>query len=120
MPQVDVDGNEFGGIRLPFIAVPLGTYTGWNYDLPKLARFHYLAGLIGSFQPFALTKAQRLSAGDTRLSIEERYQDRADYATRIQAAIAELVAKRLVRPEDVAAIEQESETYWDGIVLGKP
>jgi hypothetical protein len=119
VPQVDVDGNDLGGIRLPFIAVPLGTYTGWNYDLPKLARFHYLAGLIGSFQPFALTKAERLSSGDPRPSIEERYHDRTDYAVRIKAAIDELVAKRLVRPEDVEAIELESEIYWDGIVLGK-
>jgi len=38
--------------------------------------------LIGSFQPFALTKAQRLSSGDTRLSIEERYVDRAHYVAR--------------------------------------
>ena len=27
---VDSDGNEVAGIRLPPIAVPLGTYTGWN------------------------------------------------------------------------------------------
>ena len=28
--NVDADGNETAGIRLPEIAVPLGTYTGWN------------------------------------------------------------------------------------------
>ena len=27
---VDADGNEIAGIRLPSIAFPLGTYTGWN------------------------------------------------------------------------------------------
>jgi hypothetical protein len=27
---VDADGNEVAGLRLPPIAVPLGTYTGWN------------------------------------------------------------------------------------------
>jgi len=27
---VDADGNEIAGIRLPPIAVPLGTHTGWN------------------------------------------------------------------------------------------
>ena len=27
---VDADGNEVGGVRLPAIAVPLATYTGWN------------------------------------------------------------------------------------------
>ena len=27
---VDADGNEVAGIRLPPIAVPFGTHTGWN------------------------------------------------------------------------------------------
>ena len=33
---VDADGNEVAGIRLPPVAVPLATYTGWNVfrDLP--------------------------------------------------------------------------------------
>ena len=30
VPAVDADGNEIAGIRLPDIAVPLATYTGWN------------------------------------------------------------------------------------------
>ena len=30
VPQVDADGNERAGIRLPDIAVPRGTFTGWN------------------------------------------------------------------------------------------
>jgi hypothetical protein len=31
VPKVDLDGNDLGGIRLPAIRVPLGTYTGWNF-----------------------------------------------------------------------------------------
>src|SRR5579859_1581161 len=30
VPQVDADGNETSGIRMPDIQAPLGTYTGWN------------------------------------------------------------------------------------------
>ena len=30
VPQVNADGNDVSGIRLPEVAVPLGTYTGWN------------------------------------------------------------------------------------------
>ena len=33
---VDGDGNEIGGIRLPAIAVPLATYTGWNVRHPDI------------------------------------------------------------------------------------
>ena len=58
VPQVDADGNDLGGIALPFLAVPLGTYTGWNYELPRLESLDYLAGLIGSFQPFSVTKEE--------------------------------------------------------------
>ena len=29
VPKVDADGNESAGIRLPDIAVPTGTSTGW-------------------------------------------------------------------------------------------
>jgi hypothetical protein len=34
VPDVDEDGNELAGIRLPEIAVPLATYTGWNFRQP--------------------------------------------------------------------------------------
>jgi hypothetical protein len=30
VPQVDQDGNDIAGIRLPFLQAPLGTYTGWG------------------------------------------------------------------------------------------
>ena len=36
VPQVDVDGNEQSGIRLPEVAVPLATYTGWNFRAPAV------------------------------------------------------------------------------------
>ncbi len=32
--KTDADGNEVAGIRLPEIAVPLATYTGWNLYKP--------------------------------------------------------------------------------------
>src|SRR5262249_7437699 len=35
IPQVDRDGNETSGIRLPELVVPLATYTGWNLRDPK-------------------------------------------------------------------------------------
>jgi hypothetical protein len=30
VPQVDADGNGVAGVRMPELAVPLATYTGWN------------------------------------------------------------------------------------------
>ncbi|RXH54450.1 MULTISPECIES: alpha/beta hydrolase domain-containing protein [Acidobacteriaceae] len=117
VPQVDEDGNDRGGIALPFVAVPLGTFTGWNYELPKLESFHYLAGLIGSFQQFACTKADRDRSGDPRLSIAERYADRADYLAKVHAASLALVGRKLLLAEDLGAIEKESEGFWDGLTV---
>ena len=34
VPNVDRDGNEVAGIQLPDQAVPLATYTGWNFRSP--------------------------------------------------------------------------------------
>jgi Alpha/beta hydrolase domain len=113
VPQVDADGNDLGGIALPFLAVPLGTYTGWNYELPRLESLNFLAGLIGSFQQFPLTKEQRLAARDPRRSIEERYQGREDYLAQIHASALKLVERKLLRSEDVSEVQKESAVYWD-------
>ncbi|HZU91801.1 MAG TPA: alpha/beta hydrolase domain-containing protein, partial [Stellaceae bacterium] len=97
---VDSDGNEIAGIRLPPIAVPLGTHTGWNVYRAQPCE---LCDRDGSFVPFARTRAERERTGDPRPSLAERYGDRASYVARIEAAAAALVAERLLLPEDMRA-----------------
>jgi hypothetical protein len=100
--KVDGDGNEAAGIRLPDIAVPLATYTGWNEYKPP-----YPAGEIadrdGSCLPFPVDKAARQASGDPRLSIAERYKSGADYLARVQAVVRQLLADRLILPDDAEA-----------------
>ena len=74
VPAVDADGNARAGIRLPDIAVPLATHAGWNYRDASTGAPDRLAGEIGSYIPFARTKADRERTGDPRPSIEERYK----------------------------------------------
>jgi Alpha/beta hydrolase domain len=116
VPQVNVDGNDVSGIHLPELAVPLGTYTGWNVTVPQLADLRYLAGLVGGFESFPLTKEQREQSGDSRLSIEERYAGRADYLQRVQQAAEDLVRQRFLRSEDVPAVLLRSEAIWGAVV----
>ena len=97
---VDEDGNEIAGIRLPPIAVPLGTHTGWNVYRAQPGE---LADRDGSLIPFARTKAERVAAGDPRPSLEERYGKREVYVAKIKAAAEALVAERLLLPSDAAA-----------------
>jgi hypothetical protein len=94
---VDADGNETAGIRLPSIAVPLGTHTGWNV---YRAQPDELADRDGSFIPFARTRLEREAGGDPRPSLEERYGSRDAYVARVKAAAAALVAERLLLPSD--------------------
>jgi hypothetical protein len=116
VPQVNVDGNDIGGIALPEVAVPLGTHTGWNVTLPQLASLRYLAGLLGSFEPFAPTRADRESVGDARPSIAERYGGPKDYLDRVGRAANDLVRERFMLAEDVPLAVRRAEQMWTEIV----
>jgi hypothetical protein len=116
VPQANRDGIDLGGIMIPEVAVPLGTFTGWNYLVPVRPNLDYLAGLIGSFIPFPLTVEDRKASGDRRTSITERYSGRDDYLDRVRAAAQSLVSRRLLRTEDISAIIAESATHWDYLV----
>ncbi len=116
VPQVNSDGNDVAGIRLPEVAVPLGTYTGWNVTVPQLSELRYLSGLVGGFEPFARTKEQRLANGDARLSIAERYSGRQDYLGKVRRAADDLVRQRFLRVEDVPAVLQAAERMWNAVV----
>ena len=97
---VDADGNEVAGVRLPPIAVPLGTYTGWNVYRAHTCE---LCDRDGSLIPFARTRSERETAGDPRASLEERYGTRDAYVARVEAAASALVADYLLLPADAAA-----------------
>jgi len=104
---VDADGNEIAGIRLPPIAVPLGTHTGWNV---YRAQPDELADRDGSFIAFARTKAEREAARDPRPSLEERYGSREAHVAKVKAAAEALVAERLLLPADAAAYVEAAKT----------
>jgi Alpha/beta hydrolase domain len=100
--KVDADGNEAAGVRLPDIAVPLATYTGWNEYKPPYPQGE-IADRDGSCLPFPIDKEARQVSGDPRRSIAERYTSGADYLARVQAVVAQLLADRLILPEDAEA-----------------
>jgi len=102
VPAPDADGNASGGLRHPFLAVPLGTFTGWNLRRAGHGEGD-LFSVMGGFIPFALTRAQRLAAGDPRPSLEERYAGHDDYVARLAAAAAQSVAEGLLLPSDAEA-----------------
>lgn len=104
LPAVDADGHDLAGIRLPDIEVPLGTHTGWNLRAEPYGAGGLLSRLDGMFVPFAQTKAERLAAGDPRLSLEERYGSHDAYVGRVAKAAAELHRQRFLLAEDALKI----------------
>jgi hypothetical protein len=113
VPAVDEVGNDRGGIRLPQIAVPLATHTGWNYRRPSIGAPTRLASEIGAYRPLPRTRVDRERTGDSRKSIEERYASRQDYLGRIALEAVGLVDERYLLPEDVPEIIRQAGAHWD-------
>jgi len=113
VPQVDRDGLDLGGIRMPEIQAPLATYTGWNLRAAAIGAPDELFSMQGSWIPFARTKVEREQSGDPRLSLEERYTDREDYLKKFEAAAKRLEAERFLLPADVAKLAERAATEWD-------
>ena len=84
VPQVNEDGNERDGVRLPEITVPLATYAGWNLRDPSIGAPEQRVSFEASYLPFPRTAAERKKTGDPRKSIAERYAGREDYLTQYQ------------------------------------
>lgn len=112
VPQVDQDGNETGGIRVPEVAVPLATTTGWNFRAPAVGNQSEVFPLMGSYLPFAPTRSERDARRDPRPSIEERYSSRDDYLRRIRSATAELIRGGYLLAEDEEHVMARATEHW--------
>ena len=99
VPLADADGVAIAGIRSMPLAVPKASYTAWN---PRAVGYGpgNLFPLQGAMSPFAKTKADRVSAQDPRLSLEERYTNQDAYVEAVKVAAQRFVKERLLLPED--------------------
>jgi hypothetical protein len=100
VPTTNADGIDLPGVRSTDLTVPLGTSMPWN---PRAAGYAEGDQCVsnGSFIPFAKTEAERAQSGDPRASLQERYENRADYVAKIRAAALALRDQGFMLPEDV-------------------
>jgi len=113
VPQVNEDGNETDGVRLPELDVPLGTYAGWNLRDPSIGAPAQRVSFEASYIPFEKSAQERRKAADPRKSIQERYSSREDYLDRFGHALDALIEQRWVLPEDRAAVMARGQQEWD-------
>ena len=100
--KVDIDGNELAGIRLSPLAVPFGTNAGWNLRSAAYGGNDGCEG-TGLLVPFAPDMATRMSKGNPRLSLTERYGDHFGYVKAVTTAANALANQRLLLSADVQA-----------------
>jgi hypothetical protein len=112
VPQVDEDGNELSGVRTAEQAVPMATYTGWNFRNQSIGGTNNLVNLLGSQIPFAHTKAERESKRDPRKSVEERYGSRDAYISAARQVEEALVKDRLLLADDLPQVMKRIEEQW--------
>ncbi len=101
LPQVDADGIDLGGVRLPAVAAPLGTFTGWNMRGEGTGAPRQTAPMVGGF--FAFPKAE----------IAKRYGDKAGYLKRIGEEADKLVKRRFLLEEDRKQVLDHAAALWD-------
>jgi hypothetical protein len=112
VPQVDADGNERDGVRLPEVSIPLATYASWNLRDPSIGAPDQRVSFEASYLPFPKTAGERQKTGDPRKSIAERYSNREDYMTRYKNAVDDLVKHLWILPEDREPLLQRGEQEW--------
>jgi hypothetical protein len=116
IPQVNLDGNETSGIRMPEIQVPLASNTGWNLRNTKIGAPEELFSMIGSWIPFPVNKTERENRKDPRLSIEERYPSKREYLEQITAAAQKLVDAGFLLDRDVPKLRERAAKEWDYVL----
>lgn len=109
VPAVDADGNEVAGIRLPHVAVPLATHTGWNLRDASWGAGGMLTRWMGSHLAFPRDELERTSLRDPRRSVEARYPTNAAYLAEVERVCRELVAGGYLLDRDAAVLIREAE-----------
>jgi hypothetical protein len=108
VPQVDADGNEIAGVRVPEQAVAVATSMGWGVRSAASGTPGELCYLDGSYVPLVRTAAQRKDYRDPRPSLSERYKSTDDYVSRVRTHSEQMVRGGYLLDEDAQRIVKKA------------
>jgi len=109
----DSDGIDLGGIQAPMVAVPMGTYTGWNIRSRAISGHGGMFWFAGSYMPFCATRRERELTSDPRASVQERYASVDEYVAKVEQVCAALVQQRLLLEEDLARTVSQAQCWFE-------
>ncbi len=120
VPMPDDNGLDMGGLRLPELEVPLGTYVGWNIQNAATGAPERLGRWDGSFFPFPRTETERKAINDPRKSVAERYPTREAYLEAYSTAAVAMAEKELILAMDVNPMIERAGRFYDQVMAHSP
>ncbi len=108
VPKADRDGNDLGTMLPPEVAVPLGTFTGWNLRRKEVGAEGMLASLQGSFLPLPWKPAPN----DPRVATSQRYADEKAYINQLDRVCETLVRAGVLLAEDRPRYAAHGAALW--------
>jgi hypothetical protein len=116
VPQVDLFGNELGGVESVEILAPLATYAPWNLRAGFPGGSAELTDFVGTYIPLPRSESARQETRDPRPSIESLYENREEYLTIAERAARSLVERGILLEEDVQRVVQRAVDHWDSLL----
>ena len=100
--------SNYGNSPAPLLA----TNTGWSLRHPDMGGRGQILGNLGSTVAFPVTRSQRESSGDSRLSLEERYSSKEDYLSQVRLAAETLVKEGYLLASGIeGVVDQAAQRY---------
>jgi hypothetical protein len=116
VPQVDLFGNELGGVESVEILAPLATYTPWSLRASYPGGTEEMTDFLGTYIPLPETESQRQAASDSRPSIESLYSGKQEYLELAERAARSLVERGTLLEEDVPRVVRRASDHWDWVM----
>lgn len=101
LPQTDKDGNAMGGVRHPYVDVPIATYTGWNPRDPSIGFGGVRVAFTGSYIPWPKEK------------VTGRYGNRTQYLGAFTEAALKMMKERFLTAEDLPDLLRAGAARWE-------
>ena len=99
VPATDVHGNELGGVRMPFLTVPVASFRSWNLRDEAVGFPQSRASFVGSVVPFP----------------KENLTPRDEYLGRFTVETLKLVDERYLVREDVYDLVKRAGELYDWV-----